>query len=189
MSDSANSLLPASSASFALTLDQNVSRAVRQRVVALQDKTRRAGTVSWMGIAGTVIGNAVLFTIEPWLVVVGFYAALFAIPIPPVVWWYSRKAALAAGLLNQDKDVAFVGPDGLVFFGDDGFFIEKSGGWKPYGVREPLARRFDTVEYFDHDRTLMVSSASGYSIKIRVPAGWSQLDTKRVQEKVDAFAW
>ena len=182
-------MLPASSAGFALTLDQNVSRDVQRRIRTLQRKTKNAGWATWLGASGAVVGNVALFAIEPALVIAGIYGVLLFFPVAPVIWWYRRKASEPAVLLNQDKDVAFVGPDGLVFFGDDGFFVEKSGGWKPYGIREPVMRRFDDVEYFAHDRTLLVSSSAGYSIKLRVPSGWSDLDTKRVRDKVDAFAW
>jgi hypothetical protein len=189
-SSSSTSMVPSSSAGFVLTLDQNVSREVRARVLDLQKKTTRAFTATWLSVGTAVAANAALWVLEPWLIVLGGYTALFTLPIVPVVWLYRRKASLAAALLNQDRDVAFVGPDGLVFFGDDGFFLEKAGGWKPYGIRDSFeARRFDDVEYIAHDRKLVLSSSAGYSVNIRVPAGWSDVDTERVRVKLEAFTW
>ncbi len=182
-----NDLLPASPASFALTLDQHVSREVRQRVVQLLKQTARARWATWLSATTSVVGNAVLWSIEPALVIGGVYAALFALGIAPVVWSYRRKASQAAELLDQDRDVAFIGPDGLVFFSDDGFFVEKRGGWKPWGVREPVLRRFDRVDHVD--RSLTLSSSSGYAMDIGVPAGWTAVDTERVRAKAAAFTW
>ena len=180
-------LLPASSATFALTLSQNVSREVEERIAALQKRTQGARAVSWVSLLAATFANAAAFVIEPALVIVSAYMTLMVLPLPPLVWWYGRRASVPALLLNQAKDVAFVGPDGLVFFGDEGFFIEKAAGWKPYGVHQPSARRFDTVEYSAHDRSLVLSSSAGYSIRVRVPPGWSELDTQRVQARLDAF--
>jgi hypothetical protein len=182
-------LLPASSATFALTLDQNVSRDVRKRVIALERKTRNAGVASWLLGAAAVVGNAALAAVDPVAVVMGIYCCLAVVPVPPALWWYRKKASSSATLLNQDRDVAFVGPDGLVFFAAEGFFVERSGGFKPYGLREPEPRRFDTVEYFAADQKLMLSSSAGYSIALRVPRGWTDVDTARVREKVEAFTY
>lgn len=182
-----DALIPSSSASFALTLDQNVSRDVRNRVLVLEKRTRRAGVISWIGVAGVAIGSVGLASIEPALILLAVYGGLFALPIAPAIWGYARKASRAASRLNQDRDVAFVGKDGLVFFADDGFFIEKQGGWKPWGVREPSLKRYDDVEYFAGNRVLTVSSSSGYGINIRVPPGWTERDTERVRLKMNAF--
>ena len=188
MSDS-ESLMPSSSATFALTLDQNVSRDVRKRVVSLEGRTRRAGRFSWATVAATVAGTAALGALEPVSIVAGAYLAVLALPWPLIVWWYRRKASLAAALLNQDKDVAFVGREGLVFFSDDGFFVEKNGGWKPWGVSAPSPRRYDDVEYFHGNQMLVLSSSSeGYSMKIRVPSGWTERDTLRVRERMEAWS-
>ena len=189
MSNESLSLLPSSSATFALTLDQNVSRDVRKRIVDLEKKTRNAGVASVVVGAGVVVGTVALFAIEPVSAFLSLYGALFVGPIGPTMWWWRKKASTTATQLNQDHDVAFVGPDGLVFFADEGFFIEKSGGWKPYGVREPTPKRFDTVEYFVANRVLSLSSSAGYAINIRVPAGWTERDTLRVKEKVDGFSY
>jgi len=191
MSDdgSSTSLLPSSSAAFALTLDQNVSREVRQRVITLEQQTRNAGVVSWVVLAAAVVGNVALIAFEPATVFFGVYGAIFGGTVPTAMWWYRRKASLAASELNQNRDVAFVGKDGLVFFADDGFFVEKQGGWKPWGVREPTPKRYDRVEHFADSGVLAVSSSAGYAVSIRVSRGWTARDTARVQEKLDAFRW
>lgn len=189
MSNDSEALLPASSATFALTLDQNVSRDVRKRVVSLEGRTRRAGRFSWVAVAATVVGTAALAAVEPVTMLFGFYLAAFSVPIPLTVWWYRRKASSAATLLNQDKDVAFVGREGLVFFSDDGFYVENAGGWKPWGVSQPAPRRFDQLEYFHRDQMLVVSSSSGYAMRIRVPSGWTDRDTQRVRERMDAWTY
>lgn len=189
MSDDSQALMPSSSATFALTLDQNVSRDVRKRVVDLEKKTRNAGVSTFVTVAGSVVGCVALAVAEPISVILGIYGSLFVVPVIGSIYWWRNKASSSASLLNQDRDVAFVGPDGLVFFADEGFFIEKRGGWKTYGVREPTPRRFDDVEYFPGNRTLVVSSSSGYSISIKVPHGWTERDTARVKEKLDGFTY
>lgn len=189
MSDESRSLVPSSSATFALTLDQNVSREVRKRVIDLEKKTKNAAVGALALGGGVAVGSAALWSVEPVLAIFGVYGAFFAVPLGLAVWWWRKKASTSAVLLNQDKDVAFVGPDGLVFFADDGFFIERGGGFKPYGVREPQPRRFDTVEYFAGNRVLSLSSSSGYALSVRVPNGWTERDTARVREKVEAFSY
>src|SRR5687767_11588414 len=116
-----NDLLPSSSASFALTLDQNVSREVRARVTMLQRRARRA-TVG-LGVVLPLAPAVLLALGGAGGVVAAAYLGALTVPVAGSIWWMRRKVALAASQLNQDHDVAFVGKDGLVFFADDGFFV------------------------------------------------------------------
>lgn len=181
-------LLPSSSATFALTLDQNVSREVRQQVVRLRGKARRSSVINTLGWGGVAVGSALLAVTQPWALFFMAYGAGFVLPVTTGLWWQRRKVAAAAELLNQDHDVAFVGVDGIVFFSDEGFFIEKRGGWKRWGVSTgAVQRRYTDVAFYAANHTLSISSTEGYAVTIKVPHGWTELDTRRVRDKLDAF--
>jgi hypothetical protein len=182
------SSLPASSATFALTLDQNVSRDVRRRVEKLVSERRSSGLVSVVASGVTVVAGAAAAVTEPFLILLIGYAGLFTLPIAFAVHGLRRRAAAVAEQLNQSRDVAFVGVDGLVFFSDDGFFLERRGGFMPWGVKSPTPRRYETAFYDQADASLRLVSSAGYETAIYVPRGWTYEDTARVQAKMDAFA-
>lgn len=183
------SLLPSSSAAHGITASQNVARDVAQRIETLRAATKRSrvGAYAWfLAPIAVTVGFAVT---EAWPVaILTGYLGMMAMPIGFGVHVHRRRALRAADVLDRERDVAWVSQkDGLIFFADDGLFIEKRGGYKPYGVN---TRRYTHVEVLASkllvhgvDRT----SGATYAAEVTLPNGWTDDDTRRVREKLANF--
>lgn len=189
-----DALSPSSPAGHGITTSQNVARDVMARIDEMRAATGRSriGAYAWfLAPIAITVGFAVS---DAWPVAIGTgYFGLTVMPVGIGVHIYRRRAMRAAELLDRERDVSWVSRrDGLVFFSDDGLFIEKRGGFKPYGAQQ---RRYTHVELIGgawgggtlrlhgHDRL----SGATYSVDVTVPDGWTEADTKRVQEKVGNF--
>jgi hypothetical protein len=184
-----SSLVPSSPAGHGITGSQNVARDVEERIDMLRAATRRSriGAYAWfLGPLAVTVGFAVT---EAWPVafITAYFGAL-AMPIGFGVHVYRRRAMKAADVLDRERDVAWVSQkDGLIFFADEGLFIEKRGGFKPYGVS---TRRYTHAELVAS--TLVVhgvdrTSGATYAVDVAVPHGWTDDDTRRVREKLTNF--
>lgn len=183
------SLAPSSPAGHGITTSQNVARDVMQRIETLRAATQRSriGAYAWfVAPIALTVGFAVT---ELWPVaIVTGYLGIMVMPIGIGIHIYRRRALKAADVLDRDRDVAWVSQkDGLIFFADDGLFIEKRGGFKPYGAQ---SRRYTHVEARAGKLTLHgmdQMSGATYAVDVTVPDGWTDDDTRRVQEKVGNF--
>ena len=183
------SLVPSSSAAHGITYSQNVARDVAERITALQRATVRSRAAAWIFFLGPVLATAMIAVTDAWpAAFVTGYVGVFLMPIGAVVHGYRRRALKQANALDRDRDVAWVSrKDGLIFFSDDGVFLEKRGGYKPYGVQQ---RRFTDVSVRAGTLVLHgMDSVSGatYAMEMIVPDGWTDEDTQRVRDKLDAF--
>lgn len=160
-----------------------------QRIDTLRAATQRSriGAYAWF-IAPIALTVGFALT-EAWpIAFVTGYLGLMVMPIGLGVHIYRRRALKAADVLDRDRDVAWVSQkDGLIFFADDGLFIEKRGGFKPYGLQ---SRRYTHVEVRGGKLSLHGmdrQSGSTYAVEVHVPDGWTEDDTRRVQEKIGNF--
>ena len=183
------SLVPSSPAGHGITTSQNVARDVMQRIETLRGATDRSRIGAYAWFIAPIAVTAGLAVTDAWpIAFVTGYLSLMVMPIGFGVHIYRRRALKAAEVLDRERDVAWVSQkDGLIFFADDGLFIEKRGGFKPYGAN---SRRYTHVEaragkLYLHGAD-QVSGAT-YAVDVSVPDGWSEEDTRRVQEKVGNF--
>ncbi len=184
------SLVPSSPAGHGITTSQNVARDVMQRIEVLQAATKRSRVGAYVWFMAPIAVTVALAMNEAWwpAAFMTGYIGLFLMPVGIGIHMYRRRALKAADDLDRDRDVAWVsGKDGLIFFADEGLFVEKRGGFKPYGAQN---RRYTHVEVIGTTLRLHGMdrlNGATYALEVTVPDGWHDDDTKRVQEKVGNF--
>ncbi len=183
------SLVPSSSAAHGITFSQNVAHDVAEHIETMRRSTGRSRVGSWISVLGPILATAGVAVTDMWQAafMVG-YLGLFFIPLGPVVHFYRRRALKQAQRLDRERDAAWVSrKDGLVFFSDDGVFIQKRGGFRPYGVG---SLRFREVTVAGGALTLHgtdLDSGATYELQVAVPEGWTDVDTRRIREKLERF--
>lgn len=185
---SSSSLVPSTPAGHGITTSQNVAKDVMQRIEALRASTSRSrfGAYAWfLAPIAVTVGFAVS---EAWPVaILTGYFGLMVMPIGIGVHIYRRRALKSADALDRERDVAWVSrKDGLIFFADEGLFVEKRGGFKPYGAQQRRYTHVDVVGTTLRLHGMDRLSGATYALEVTVPDGWNDDDTKRVQEKVES---
>ena len=184
-----SSLVPSSSAAHGITYSQNVARDVAERIDQMRARTSRSRVGAWVSFVAPPLVTAMLAVTDAWpAAFLTGYVALMVMPVGYVVHRYRRRALAQADVLDRSRDVSWVSmKDGLIFFSDDGVFVEKRGGFRPYGVG---MRRFSNVSVVGDVLTLSgyaSDTGASYAMDVRVPPGWTDVDTKRIREKLESF--
>jgi hypothetical protein len=182
-------MLPTTSAMHGITTTQNVSRAVAERIAQLEKGTRQSRALAWTLFVLPLVGAAALAAIEPATLILSVYFGASTMPVGAALHYYRMRGYKEASRLDRNHDVAWVSPkEGLVFFSDEGVFVEKRGGFKPYGVQ---SRRFRDVTVSNGVLALHgmdFQTGATYTLEVLVPGGWTDDDTKRVRIKLANYA-
>jgi hypothetical protein len=179
---------PSSSAAHGVTYAQNVAADVATRVAAIRRRTR---THLWIGIGS--IGAFVAAVAGAWMsdmtaenIVTLLY---YVLALPATAWLVyltSVRAERRAEMLDRARDVSWVTrKDGLVFFSDEAFFVERGVGLVPF-----TRGRYDVDGAVDGgvlrliDKRSVEERGRAYRVEMRVPDGWTDDDTARIRERL-----
>ena len=162
-----------------------VVASVDERFAEMQDRVDRSRIAFYVGVAVGALALIASRFVEDSDIAGAARMMAMALAAGVGGVFLDRKRALAAAdTLRRDVDhPAWISDDdGLVFFANDGYYLEKRGGlheWTAVGTTK-------RVRAVSCSGRRLILTGDGWSVDVGVPDGWTDGDTQLIRAKVGA---